>query len=544
MLTRRLAALAALVLGAAALVPATWGAEKWAEPQIKIDSAEAPAPPGARLFVTFLDKQLKPVPLDMVESLEVFVQRGRERPESVVRFAAGVPPKGVEATLTPRAKSESGLGVVVVAMGTLNALNLSSFDTNLRKALASFFKSSFGGADRANVIWYGDDPFTYIPTRGKTKELSNLAQRYDECEKALADIVERPESEDDEEGEVETGGELADLGTEACGLVSSHAEISGIIELPERQSAWYPDVFGLDDAFPLCQGALHERPKVPTGQSTRLMPVLGEALRMLVRSGDGLDQRSLVLVTDGRDSYLLRYDDCRQRFRETDCPKKFPGSDKDAQIATQRTDCVNKLMSGLIVREQTLFADHASAWLALARAAGIRIHAVGIRSGLAGERDFELDRLRVLSLQSGGTYREADEPGEVYTQVMNLADEMSGQYVIDIADAGIEPGEEVSLSVRAVVQGGGTFDTIQSFAIKAATPPTGLRAFAKKQWKRLVDKVGFIWAVVIVVVVALILLLIILWIGIKIIKKIAKAAKGKAKAAAGKAAKAAKAGGK
>ena len=540
-----------LALLAAALVLATAlparAAITWESPQIKIDRVDASNPPSLRIWATFLDRTQRPVPIDQVEKLIITAKREKERAEPVVTFVTGTS-NDKKAELKPRIKAERPVGLVVVMPATLSgALDLTMLGESVRNAVSELFRRALGTKDRANLIWYADALFTYIPTRGKTNELSNLSHRHRECGRAREDLAERPAPEDDADTSPKPGGDLVDLGTEACGLVSTHAPIADIVKDLGLPRAFYPNLFGLGDALEVCIKPEHERVRPPAAmEGTGRGPgsAVSEALEMLVRSGEGLDALQLVLVTDGRDGYLFRRDDCRSVFQNDRCPRSIApnaatvdakGRPKAPTLTTEQIAairaCVTANVHALLKKEQEAFVEQARSWLTLARAAGIRIHAVGVRTGLEGENELELDRLRVLTQQTGGTWRLAEDPNEVYEQVTNLADEVAGQYVIDIEDAGVKPGETVTLGISASVLDGPTIDGADGYQITAAVLPTGAAGLFGRIFGWLEAKVGHTWAWVILIVVAVILTLIVFLILRKIVKAIAKKIAGKAKSA-------------
>lgn len=535
----------------------------WRSPQIKIDRIDASNPPSLRIWATFLDRTQKPVPIDQVEKLVLTAKRERERAEPIVTFLTGKTNE-TKAELKPRLKAERPLGLLVIMPATLSgALDLTTLGESVRNAVSELFRRAVGGSDRANLIWYADDLFTYIPTAGKATELSNLTHRHRECIRARQDLAERP-APDEEDAAPKPGAKLVDLGAEACGLVSNHGAIADIVKGLGLPRAFYPNLFGIGESLEMCMKPEHDRIRPPASlhnDDAGPGSAVTEALEMLVRSGEGLDALELVLVTDGRDGYLFRRDDCRTIFQDERCPRTVapdaleardakdakgkggkPLKLTDEQVKAVR-ECVRANMHALLKKEQEEFVDRAKIWLTLARAAGIRIHAVGVRTGLEGENELELDRLRVLAQQTGGTWRLAEDANEVYEQVTNLADELAGQYVIDIEDAGIKPGEKVEIGIRATVLDGPTIDAADGFEVTAGFVEAGAQGFAKRTFEKLVTKVGWTWAMVITIAVALIVLLIVILILRKIIKAIVGKFAKKAKAAAGAAAKKA-AGGK
>jgi hypothetical protein len=339
------------------------------------------------------------------------------------------------------------MGVAVVAPGTaMSPLGLPAMDASLRKGVAGIF-DGLAETDMANVLWYGDHIHTYIPTAGKMGELSNLSDRYADCRAMLEERSGRGDAAP------VTDGELADLGVEACGLVSSHASLAGIVEKMQNFGGYHPTLFGIRLMLPDVQPE-HPPQQVPGAREEQPLPAFAEALRMLVQQGEGLDQRVLILISDGRDGYLLAEEDAKLRFQQRDCVEALPGK-ATRKLEEERGTCVQQKLHQFLGAEQKRFAEKTSKWLALARAAGIRIHAIAYESDVA-DRGFELERLEILAVESGGTFRRARGPGSLYEEVTNLTDELNSQIVVEFTSTFSE-GDELALRLRAKVDGGNAF---------------------------------------------------------------------------------------
>lgn len=518
-------------------------------PQVKIDSIDFDDYPRVRIFASYLDERLVPINLAQVETATVQVRKEGGRPEELLTFSRGAPPKGVKATNLPRSKAKRTLGVVIVAPGYLasplgaivgNEPLLIAMENQLRAGIAKFIKGLMAG-DKATVIWYGDDPFTYIPTESNLNDLTNYADRYADCEKTIAEFLLRPTTAP----EPKAGQTIRDLGREACGLVSNLDLLPGIVEAPSKLTGHYPYLFGVRQ---LPTGVRPEQQRIEStaARTQEPGPVLSEALKMAARAAGTVDQLAVVLLTDGRDGYLYAEADARGVAVRNVCPKIYPDPDatvlkgKELEKAKQqvrelRNKCADDYVAAYVSAEQARFAESAVAWLGFASVMGIRIHSVGIVSDLNQNRDYELDRLRVLTVGSGGTYREADHPEDLYDQITNLAKELNEQMVLEF-DSGMEPGETVAYQLELLLESGRR-DTSGSFEVTAPVIETGFFPKVRYWSVRLQSKVGYTWYLVILVALAVIASIVILFLGVKMIKgivsKLKKAGEATAKQAIG-----------
>ncbi|NUN12817.1 MAG: hypothetical protein HUU55_04200 [Myxococcales bacterium] len=518
-------------------------------PQVKIDSIDIGDYPRVRIFASYLDERLVPINLAQVETTTVQIRKDGGRPEDLLTFSRGAPPKGIKATSLPRGKAKRTVGVVILAPGYLasplgaivgNESVLIEMENQLRSGISKFLKSLPAG-DKANVIWYGDDPYTYIPTEASLNELTNFADRYADCEKVIAEFRLRPGSVP----EPKAGQTMRDLGREACGLVSGLDLLPGIIEARSKLTGHYPNLFGVRQ-LPTGVRPEYQRIEPTTARTIEPGPVLSEALKMAARAAGTVDQLAVVLLTDGRDGYLYAEADARGVAIRNVCPKIY--SDPDAgvlkgkelekakqQVRELRNKCADDYVAAYVSAEQARFAESAAVWLGFASILGIRIHSVGIVSDINQNRDYELDRLRVLTVGSGGTYREADHPEELFEQIVTLAKELNDQIVVEM-DSGLEPGETAAYQLHLVLESE-HHHTSDPFEVTAPQIEAGV--FPKlRHWSVLLQsKVGYTWYLVILIALLVIAAVLFLFLGIKIIKgivaKLKKAGEAAAKQAVG-----------
>ena len=480
-----------------------FGLQAWAFPEAKIDGIEWRDGSRVRVYVSFLDGLKRPVPLDQLADVQILGKEGKSRPEPIASFQFGAASELEDtATILPRNKSDSSLDLVIIAAGTLVSPRLNAaMDSHMRKGIAAILKN-LGETDRANLLWVGDHLYTYIPSRGKTGQLSNLEDRYDDCiavRKKVA-LMEAPE-----EG-VQPGGELVDLHEEACGLVTSHGEIGPVLETPLGHGGYYPNLFGV--RVPLPDITPEHRPQEVLGKREhKPLPAMGEAFKMLLHGTHEPGQRQIVLISDGEDGYLLAEADALLRFREKDCPKELDAGGKSSKDSIEK--CAQRKLDQFRAAEQERFLKAASGWLAMSHAANIRVHGVGIQSSPV-QLPYLADRIQVLSVESGGTYRFTPSPNEVYDALTALAEELAGQYVIEF-DSGLASGESIDLRVQVKVDQGKEFES-RSYPLARPVPEEKWMPELvgdRLAWVR--AKVGFYWYRVIFVAVTVILALLMLW---------------------------------
>jgi hypothetical protein len=253
-----------------------------------------------------------------------------------------------------------------------------------------------------------------------------------------------------------------------------------------------------------------ERQRQAVAEESRLEAgtVMDHALRILI-GADGLSERILVLVGDGRDGYLGGVEEVRD-FHARKC-----GTEHGKREAAVR-QCVGEGMLSYIGAEQERFADKAVRWLALARAAGVRIHAVGLRVDRTQERDFELDRLAVLARASGGTYREAADADSIAQKLDELSRELNGQLVAEVP-VKARPGQALKIRVSASAAGVPTaISAPRTLEMPRLDGP--LRRHAKARLAQIDELIGYPWGRVVLGVAVALVLLMVVTLGWKIAK--------------------------
>lgn len=533
---------------AAALVGllATWTTPAAAEleddfPQAKINFVDVSGAPRIRAFVSLLDKRLSAVPAEWVTELTFFHKERRESPRELFTLADGEatfpePEDGSEPRersdeelplVTLAEEDEGGIAAVVMVPGIDPGYRDTELGERVRNGAGLFFKK-LGKANLMNVIWYTDALLTYVVDKGRTAELTPLSAtiRAKCADWELTQLETRGE-------EAEGGGEEGLASDEAyCGLTAEYGELPGVLQTTAFQGA-YPLLFGLDVTYCRKDGN-NEVPRMSLGRfegrddedegedGGATLSAMDLALELLIRGAKPGQPKVIVLLGDGRDDYVHRLDECKEGFRNTNCAGKS---------GKEKSHCVDELVKKAIAEEQQQFLRKARRWIALAKAAGIRIFTVVHPNA----RPHERERLEVLAWRTGGTARIAQDTNEVVDHYTELADELNGQLVVTFTDDDAVPG--ATRSYLAELKGSGRAFKTPPFGVAIPRQPEGMAtsiADFRSMGEGKIGKTGFLIAVI---AIALILALILLKIFGKLFKKIlgkgAKGAKGAAKGAKG-----------
>ncbi len=538
-----LATTGALIVGAVLLAtpaPSRAGVES-DFPQAKINYVDISSAPRIRMFVSLLDRRLRAVPAEWVEELSVQLKVKGEKARPLFTMKDGEPsfpepdedtdigiPTEADLPLVQLAEEdEAGIAAVVVVPGIDPDYRDTELGERVKNGAGLFFKK-LGKANRMNIIWYSDELLTYVQDKGRKAELTLLsATMREKCADWQLQQLETygEEPEPPEEGAGPNPDEAY------CGLTAEYGELPNILLTTAFQGA-YPKLFGLEPTY--CgkpevdrinmgkfTGGDDDDDDDETGANDR--SAMDLALEMLIREAVPGQPKVLILLGDGRDDYVHRLKECKERFRRTK-----PCSKKQGKA---RTKCVDAQVKKAIAEEQLQFIDKATLWIALAKAAGIRIYSVVHPNA----RPHERERLELLAWRTGGTARAAQNENEVVDLYTELADELNGQHLISFTDFGALPGTE--RSYEAKLKGSGRTFKTPAFQVSIPHLPEGLpvvMADFRSMGEGKVGKTGFL---LIGIGVALILALILFKIFGKIFKKIlgkgAKGVKGAGKGAKG-----------
>lgn len=516
------AAAAVLWLAAPAVVPAAPPPVAW--PQVRIDAVDASDFPRIRLLATVLDAKGRALPPKLLQRVEVLSgagQRAGKGQPPEIWFSAGKAMAGrKDARLLTRDKSDQGLALAIVTAGYGEGMP-ASMQERLRESLQLAFKQ-LGKADRASLLWYGDRIWQSVALAGYRSRLADVERLRGPCQQALdasrsglplpAELVGRPAKEE----------APAAAGTNLCGMTTDHKGL-GALAAQQAFSGAFPRLFNLGPGFfqpsrycAVPPGQLDGFGELIADNYNRQMAeretmraagealdwetsALDEALRLVL--SDQLrgqppkpESRAILLISDGRDGYVRDLQLCQDNP-----PPACAALDRQKERGGFG-QCIQGALTQRMAKQQEWFRQKAEHWLGLARAGGVRIHAVGLGSLGAPH---ELERLRLLAERSGGTFRLAEDEARLADVVARAVGELSGQLVLDYTAQGDDgpaepPDEPAELTLRLAVtlaRGLGQDGALQSAPVRvaiAAREPLHDRLLqrAEDSWLGLEERVG------------------------------------------------------
>ncbi len=433
-------------------------------PQARINSVDISQWPKVRILATILDKNGRPVQLKAVKKLTVADGKDKTKPAHVA-FQLGQPLENrKDGKLQGMDKAGVGSAITFVVAGYQDdALRNGSLGRRLREGVASAFKQ-LGKTDRVNLVWYGDRVQHYVGIKGMTGSLADEEEGrvHNECKKARDEALSGGPITGAGPASKENPGPAP--GTDLCGLTSEHKAIVDLLKGDNiAYEGYFPRLFNLGEPF-FHYSRYCKPPKEALKGFGEFSPAnldaqkssreerkrkgevvdfetsaLDVALRMVLQDGKPEEQKAIVLITDGRDGYVKDEQICLENP-----PKRCAEmTDKKKQQA-----CMGEFLQDRRIQQQADFKAKAPFWIGLARAAGVRVFAVGL--GTLG-RDYELDRLRLLAEKTGGTYRRADREENIGGEVLSTMQEVLGQLAIEYTMQ--NPAEEQkSLDVKLQIE--------------------------------------------------------------------------------------------
>ena len=414
-------------------------------PQARIDGIDVSAWPKVRVLATILDRRGIPVEVKAITKLEV--RDGKRRSaDPYISFVNGAPLEGrKDGKIWPGSKAGVKHATVVIVAGHQHdALRRGTLGQRLKEAVGGLLKK-FAKTDRGNVLWVADRIRAWWDLKGRTTLLADVEEARADCDAARAEALSGlPLS-------MSGKAEQPAPGTDVCGMRDDIKDVATALANTSYEG-FFPRLFGLGtpsfDHTRYCKPpreALAGYGQI-TPENVRMqkekrdeMEMRGEsldyvssgmdeAMRLLLRDGKADEHKSIVLVSDGKDGYLRDIELCRES----------PPSNCAEERGAKRERCLQDFLGKRVVAEQADFREKATHWLGVARAANIRIFAVGIAP--IGER-WELDRLRILAERSGGTYREAATEPDLAGAVALTGAELFDQVVIDFTHQAPEEAE-------------------------------------------------------------------------------------------------------
>lgn len=414
-------------------------------PQARIDAVDLSAWPKVRVLASILDRRGTPVEVKAITKLEVRDGKRRSAPPYVA-FVNGAPLEGrKDGKIWPGSKAGIKHATVVIVAGHQHdALRRGTLGQRLKEAVGGLLKK-FAKTDRGNVLWVADRIRAWWDLKGRTTLLADVEEARGDCDAARAEALSGlPLS-------MSGKPEQPAPGTDVCGMRDDIKDVATALANTSYEG-FFPRLFGLGtppfDHTRYCkpprealagygqitpENARMQKEKRDEmelrGESLDFVSSgMDEALRLLLRDGKADEFKSIVLVSDGKDGYLRDLDMCREA----------PPANCAEERGSKRERCIQEFLGKRVVAEQADFREKATHWLGVARAANVRIFAVGV--GALGER-WELDRLRLLAERSGGTYREAATEPDLAGAVALTGAELFDQVIIDFTHQAPEEAE-------------------------------------------------------------------------------------------------------
>jgi hypothetical protein len=469
-------------------------------PQARINHVDVSQWPKVRVLATLLDAAGRPIQLKAVKKLVVADGQSKQKPPYIA-FQLGQSLEGrKDGKLQTADKAGVANAIVFLAAGYQDpSLRSGSLGRRLVEALQTGLKP-LGKTDRVNLVWYADRIQQWMGLKGKAGGLSDVEGLRQKCRDARA--------------EARAGGDLTlgdvggkdkkppEPGTDLCGLTGDPKTIGTILKSGLAAfEGYFPRLFNLGRPFYTLQRyckapkeALkdfgefsNENVKIQIAdRDTRKAKgeeldyetsAFDEALHLLLRDARENERKALVIVSDGRDGHYREIALCKE------APP--PSCNAFAGEKAKYQACQATYMKSKVAAQQLEFRSRAAHWIGVARAAGVRVYAVGL--GMLGQ-PYELERLRVLAERTNGTYRQADKEENLASEVQTTMAEITGQIAIDFThqapDDALETEKPLSLRIVADLDPSmvrGDVVKLQSVAFDAVLPrPLPLKAKIEK----------------------------------------------------------------
>lgn len=460
-------------------------------PQLRVDRLDVSAWPKVKVLATALDGRGAPVELKHLVKLDVLdgskkaTVASKNNP-ALVSFEKGVAlGNRKDAKMLPRAEAEVGLDLVLVVQGYASTVE-PLMQQRIRDAVAAAFKP-LGKGDRVNLVWYNDRVYQATGLRNLDSRLVDIESKefLSKCQDARR--------------EARSGGAITlgpppgketppiEPGTDLCGLQSDAGKVASLAKNQPFAGA-FPRPFNLGPPFwdvgRYCGtpgGALdgfgtfgkeeYERNKQEREDAKlKGLPVdfehsaVDRALELLLRDGKEGSHKAIVLLSDGRDGWVWDLSTCADHppppcnafdaSAQANVDRLAAMNDRQQMIERHRLAvdlrrCIEReqVLTKRVALMQTVFHDKAQQWIGMARAAGVRFYAVGIRRPGVVTSPYDLDRLRLLAEKTGGTYREVGDSQPAIGAVSRTMTEVTGQLAIEFTHQSPDDVEE-RFSVR------------------------------------------------------------------------------------------------
>lgn len=360
-------------------------------PQMKINFIDTSEAPKIRIWASIAKRNFRAPSDKDIQEITVYRKPEGGAAEEFFRFAkdgAIVPSpklseeekvgfeKKVAAESLFLAESNLGQAIVVVVPGFQDPeYRNGSLGERSRNGAGLFFKK-LGKKNEMNVVWYNDFIYTHVFTQGRETSLTKLDAELDKCRAWEAEMLQyRGLSPEELTEKIGPASDRAREKEALCGLHKDYADFGKYIERMPYDGFW-PQLFGLRQR--MCANPQHalKRTGLGNGEDEVRINAFETALEMLAKHSNPSMPKIMVLTGDGRDGYIDALSDCRAKYT-TECGGVE--SARDSSTRERLTACINAKLEDDIKLEQGVFLEKLPKWLALAKAANIRIYPWFIR---------------------------------------------------------------------------------------------------------------------------------------------------------------------
>ena len=488
---------------------------------------------GVKLFASFLDASGEPLVLgDHVLSLRVSGRKENQDGKKWEEFEDESPTLTESSTVETLGSSGIPLDIVLVAGAHEDSTREQALNDALRES-ATLLLKKIPKTARINLIWLTDEARVFV----KSKDLgARVIDFWQPSKRRFCQVAD----EKYYSNRVDSGAEAI----HPCGLIAEGSLIGAAIKNSADTfiEGSYPRLFSLPKDYckkpevehPLDQklaGDAISQEVYNEQMSTGALDVALQYIASYARPGS---MRVVLYLGDGKDGYLKADADCRVGLRQK-CQDTFRSSPRGYRASKERKEkvsaCVAQGVKNHVVEMQRIFVEKAQKLLPAFRSLNTRLDVVLLPTS---ER-YEEERVRLLSLQTGGSFRIADDAQDLVVKSEAMAKEITETIVVSFVPESartLPEGSTREISVEITVPGADENELdIQSQWARYEAPTldhsfTGKLSSMKSWLDGKIGKTASRWVIVF-------LALLLAFIGFKILKKLFQKIMGLFKKAGG-----------
>lgn len=409
---------------------------------------------GVRVFASFLDASGGPILLgDHILRLSLIGRKIDRDGKTWEEFEDESPSRTEDSVVQTLGNSDVPLDVILVVGAHEDSTREQGLNDALRES-ASLLLKKIPKSARVNILWVTDESRVFI----QSKDLgARVIDYWQPATRQFCSVAD----ERYYDARVDDGAEAE----HPCGLVSESGPIVAAIKnsADTYVEGSYPRLFALPQE--LCKAPEIEHPlkqklegdAISRKAYNRQMSTgaLDIALQMMAAYARPGSMRVILYLGDGKDGYVKASEDCRSGLRAKcrDVAGSEPRGRRARKIWKDKiSTCVSQGLRNRVVQHQRNFAEKAQILLPSMRSLNVRLDVVLFPSS---ERHEE-ERIRLLSLKSGGSFRIAEDAADLPVQSEAAAKDLTETIVVDfVPESGkhLPEGRSRELSVEISVPG-------------------------------------------------------------------------------------------